>query len=170
MKNLSIIIVAILISSCSQKTAFTSGLQNKYNFSEAQLKKVQFYTSGEIILVQTKQDGNVKIFDGKLVIINSKDMEKIIIPKNTKCVLEEVVDSHKLIVSFEFGDGKILLFGNNSDGCFSLMSKDWINGIATIHYANKNYVTQNGNIFLTIEARKLNKLKAKERIVKGRAI
>ena len=176
MKNLKIILVVLIsvslfVSSCvSKKIAYTSDIQKEYQFPESKLKKVQFYTSGEIVLIQTKQDGDVTISDGKLVMINSKDVEKVIVPKNTKCVLEEVVSDNKLIFSFEFGDGKVLLFGNNGSGCYSLMSKDWKNGVATIHYANKNYITTDGDVFLTIKAKKLSNLKAKERVVHGRKI
>ena len=103
--------------------------------------------------------------------INKNDIETVIIPRNTKCIVEQVLDDNRFLFSFEVGDGKFILFGNNGgEGCYSLMSKEWAGGVGTIQYANKNYVTQDGNVFLLIEAKKLNKLKAKERLVKGRTI
>lgn len=156
--------------SCSRKIAYTSEIQKSHKFSESQLKKVQFYTSAEIVLVQTKQEGDVIITNGKLVVRNSKDVEKIIIKPNTPCVLEEIIDDNKMLFSFETGEGKVLLFGNNGDGMFSLMSKDWNAGIGTIPYANKEYFTTDGNVFLLISAKKLNRLQSRERTVKGRKI
>ena len=169
-KTLLAILTLSMIFSCSRKIAYTSTVQLSHNFSEENMKKVQFYTSDVIILVQTKQEGDVIIQDGKLVLRNSKDIEKIVIPKNTPCVLERIVDESKILVSFEQGNDKVLLFGNNGNGCYSLMSKDWNVGVGTIPYANKNYKTTNGNVFLLIAAKKLNRLSAKERTVKGRKI
>lgn len=162
--------VSLILFSCSKKIAYTSNIQKEYKFPQEKLKKVQFYTSSEIILVQTKQEGDVSISDGKLVLTNSKDVEKIVIKKNTPCVLEEIIDDNKFLFSFEFGDGKVLLFGNNTGGCFSLMSKEWKSGVATIQYAGKNYVTDSGGAFMLIKARNLNKLKARQRTVKGRKV
>ena len=169
-KILSVIVISLMLFSCSKKIAYTSDIHSVHKFSQDKLKKVQFYTSDVIVLVRTKQDGDVIIDDGKLVVRNEKDIEKIIIRKNTPCVLEEIIDDNKFLVSFEFGDGKILLFGNNGSGGYSLMSKEWNSGATTITYANKNYVTTNGNVYLLIGAKRLSKLKAKERTVKGRKV
>jgi hypothetical protein len=169
-KILPVILVSLMFFSCSRKIAYTSEIHSVHKFSEDKLKKVQFFTSEEIILVRTKQDGDVIIDNGKLVVRNNKDIEKIVIRKNTPCVLEQVIDNNKLLVSFEFGDEKVLLFGNNGEGGYSLMAKEWNSGVAVISYANKNYVTTNGNVYLLIGAKKLSKLKAKERTVKGRKV
>lgn len=168
-----IMIISLTLFSCSnsRKIAYTSDIQKAHKFSEENLKKVQFYTSEEIVLVQTKQDGDVIISNGKLVVRNNKDIEKIIIPKNTKCVLESIVDDNKFTFSFEVGQGRVLLFGNDGEGRFSLMAKGGFeNGAGIIPYADKNYVTTNGGAFLMISAKKLNKLKAKERVIRGRTI
>ena len=172
-KFILFIFISLLFFSCvSKKIAYTSDIQKEYKIPEDKLKKIQFYTSSEIILVQTKQEGDVSISNGKILIIKNKDIERIVIKKNTPCILEEIIDESKFIFSFEYGENKILLFGNNNGtGCFSLMSREnWTNGIGIIPYGNKNYITTNGAVFLTVEAKKLNKLKAKERIVTGRKI
>lgn len=172
-KYITLIIIPLILCSCvSKKISYTSDIQKEYKLQEDKLKKIQFYTSSEIILVQTKQEGDVSISDGKILMVKSKDIERIVIKKNTPCVLEEIIDESKFIFSFEYGDNKILLFGNNNGtGCFSLMAKDnWANGIGIIPYGNKNYVTTNGNVFLTVEAKKLSKLKSKKRTIKGRII
>lgn len=160
----------IFLTSCAQRVAFTSDIQNQYNFSENTLKKVQFYTSGEIVLIKIKQDGDVDIQDGKLYIKDEKNCEKIIIKKGTPCILEKVIDKNKFLFSFEFGDDKYLAFGNTSTGCYSLLAKDWKSGAGTIKYANKTYATDDGDVYLTVKIKKLNKLKSKERTVKGRKV
>jgi len=171
MKSLiKILLISLLFASCSKKVVFTSSMQEEYKFSEDRLKKVQFYTSSQIILFKIKQEGDVSVSDGKVLFKNKKDVEKIIIPKNTKCILEEVLDKSKYLFSFELVDGRVLVFGNNGSGCYSLMAKNWKDGAGIIEYANKTYVTTNGNVFLNIKAKNLKQLKGKERVIHGRKV
>ena len=170
MRYVKLLILSLFISSCATRVPFTSAMQNEYKFPEERLKKVQFYTSEEIVLIKTKQDGDAVVNDGKVLVRNEKDVEKIIIKKNTPCVLEEIVDSNKFLFSFEYGKDRVLLFGNSNGGCYSLMAKDWKNKIGSIEYGNKIYSTTNGSVFLNIKVKNLKQLKGKERTVKGRKI
>ncbi len=170
MRYIKIILFFLLLTSCSKKVAFTSQMQEEYNFPESKLKKVQFYTSDEIILVQTKSEGDVVVNDGKLIMRSEKAVEKIIIKKNTPCVLEEIVDKNKFLYSFEYGDNRVILFGNDKGGYYSLMAKEWKNKVGEISYSNKKYLTVNGDVFLKIKVKNLKKLKGKQRTVKGRKI
>ncbi len=163
-------IIIIALSSCRSTVPFTSEIQNRYNFTENQLKSVQFYTSGNIILTQTNQIGDATVSDGKLIVSNEKSKQKIIIPKGTPCVLVSYIDNNKFLFGLENGNDRNLLFGYLGGGNYSLMAKDWTNQIAIIKYANTNFTTTNGDVFLKVKMRKLNKLKQKERIVKGRRL
>lgn len=156
--------------SCASKIPFTSDIQNEYQFQEAQLKKVQFYTSDEIVLTQTESNGDASVTDGKVLLKNQKHVEIIIIKKNTPCVVESVIDNNKFLFSFEYGKDRVLLFGNNSTGYYSLMSKEWKNKTTIIDYASKKYTTTNGDVFLKIKVKKLNQLKGRQRRVKGRKV
>jgi hypothetical protein len=145
-------------------------MQKEYQFPESKLRHVQFYTSGEILLSETKSDGDVVVSDGKILVRSESKLEKIILKKNTPCVLEQIIDDNKFLFSFEYGEGRVLLFGNASIGKFSLMSKEWRNKVGTVKYAGKKYATNNGDVFLNIKLRKLNKLKGRQRTVKGRKV
>lgn len=170
MEYIKIILLCIILQSCASRVPFTSDLQQEYHFPESRLKRVQFYTSGEIVLAETKTDGDVTISNGKLIVKSEHQVEKIILKKNTPCVLEQVIDDNKFLFSFEYGDGRVLLFGNTSTGYYSLMAKDWKNKVGTISYAGKRYVTTNGDVYLNIKLRKLNQLKGRQRTVKGRKV
>ncbi len=170
MGYIKFILFCLLLQSCATKVPFTSDLQKEYQFPESKLKRVQFYTSGEIVLTETKTDGDVTVTDGKVYVKSEHQVEKIILKKNTPCVLEQVIDNNKFLFSFEYGENRVLLFGNASTGYFSLMAKDWKNKIGTISYAGKRYVTTNGDVFLNIKLRKLNQLKGRQRTVKGRKV
>ena len=166
-KILGLILIVAVFSSCSRKVAFTSNIQNEYKFSEDNLKKIQFYTSDEIVLVRTKKEGNVTVEQGTLLIKNEDNVEKIIIKKNTPCVLEKVIDNNKFLYSFEYGANRVLLFGNDSNGYYSLMAKEWKNKVGEVKYTDKSYLTVNGNVYLLIKVKNLRKLKGRQRTVKG---
>ena len=125
MKNLLLFLCICICSCSSTKVPFTSNLKERYGITESTMKKIQFYTSKEIILMQSGAESSMSTYDGKILVNNSTRENKIIIPKNTPCTIERVMDSTKVIVSFEYGDGKILLFGVNSIGTYSLLAKKW---------------------------------------------
>lgn len=170
-KIILISIFSIFLYSCSPKVAFTSDIQNKYGFSESTLKKVQFYTSKEIVLYKSKEDdNNVAINNGKLYLTNFKDAERIIIKKGTPCVLEQIIDEKHYLFSFEYGNNKVIVFGNNGNGYFSLMAKEWNSGRGSLTYSGKNYLTYNGDAYLKVKIKKLTHIQSRERVVRGRKI
>lgn len=170
MRLLLISTLFLLVSCTSQKVAFTSELQQKYCFSEIQLKKVQFYTSADIILIKTEVNDEALIANGKVLVVDKKNSETIIIRKNTPCVLVHIIDDNKFLFSFEYGENRLLLFGNNEGGYYSLMAKNWKVKNGIVHYANKTYTTSSGNVYLTISSNMLRQLKSKERVLYGRHI
>lgn len=169
-KLLGILLIICLASCKSAKVPFTYEIQKQYNFSEKTLKKIQFYTSEEIVLYRIEQEDDFSVKQGKLIVLNEKDCEKIIIKKNTPCILERIVEPNKFLFSFEVGENKFLAFGNANGGSYSLLAKEWENKVGKIDYANKMYATNNGDVYLNVFLKKLNKLKGKERTVKGRKV
>ena len=131
---------------------------------------MQFYTSDVIILYNSKNYENQSIQGGTIVFNDNNQFEKIIIPKNTPCVLEKIIDENRFALSFEYGVGKLLYFTNNSDICYSLAAKDWKAGTGTLKYANRHYETNSGTTFLTVKVKKLNHIRARQRRVTGRTI
>lgn len=170
MRTVKFILIACLLSSCATKTIFTSSLREESGLPLSQLKKIQFYTSEEIVLYKTKEKTDAKVKDGKIILETDKDSEKIIIKKNTPCILEQEIDKNKMLFSFEYGEGKVLLFGNTKGGQFSLMAKEWKDKMGVIDYANKVYLTNGGAVYLTVNAKKLKRLKDRYRVVTGRKI
>lgn len=171
MKKLSLLLIVITIfSSCSRKIPFTSDIQSKHKFSEKTLKQVQFYTSDEIVLFQSTTDGDAGVNDGKILLTDSKASEKIIIKKNTPCVLEKIINENLFVFSFEYGNDKFLAFGNDVGGYYSLMANDWNNKKGELSYANRSYTTYSGNVFLKVKIKKLSKQQNRERTIKGRKI
>lgn len=171
MRLIKFILIICLFTSCAtKKIAFTSALREESGLPSDKLKKIQFYTSEEIVLYKTKEKTDASVKNGKIILETDKDSEKIIIKKNTPCILEKELDKNKMLFSFEYGDGKVLLFGNTNGGQFSLMAKEWKDKMGVIDYANKVYVTNGGAVYLTVSAKKLKRLKDKYRVVSGRKV
>ena len=163
--------ISILFSSCkSGQVPFTSSLKQSYNLNEKTLKKLQFYTSEEIVLFEVKEESDASVSDGKLFVSNQKNFEKITILKQTPCVLEKVIDDNKMVFSFETGEGRFLAFGTENNGAYSLLAKEWEGNKGTLRYSNKMYSTENGDVYLNVVLKKLNKLKSRERVVRGKRL
>ncbi len=164
---IQIIALSLILTSCSRFVPYTSFIHKKNNFSEEQLKKVQFYISGEIVLTKIKNTGDALVDNGKVIIRDAKDVEIVSFKENTPCIISKVIDNDKFLCNFEQGEDRVLLFGGDY---FSLMSKEWKNKKGTLTYASKIYSTESGNVFLKIKMKQLRKLKARKRVVRGKRI
>jgi hypothetical protein len=136
------------------------------------MKKIQFYTSKEIVLIQSGGESSMHTYDGKILVSNTARENRIIIPKNTPCTIERTLDLTMVIVSFEYGEDKNLLFGVNAIGTYSLLATKWQGRDGVIDYNNSTYKTINGSgsTMLNVKLKKLNQYRNKERVITGRKI
>lgn len=169
---ISAIICISMLFSCASKVPFTSDLKEQYNISEKTLKKIQFYTSQEIVLMQSGGESYMQTYEGKILVNNTARESKIVIPKNTPCTIEKTLDSTRVIVAFEYGEGKVLIFGVNSIGTYSLFAKKWMGRDGVVEYGNSTYTTANGSgaSVLNVKLKKLNQYRNKERTISGKRI
>lgn len=161
--------LALLLLSCTSKKAFTTAIKERSGLNEEQLQQVQFYTSNEIILYKTTEQSNAQVKSGKLIVSNKKDDETIVIPKNTPCILVKELGK-TFLLSFEYGEGKLLAFGSLTGGQYSLLAEQWKDGLGVLDYAGKKYQTRNGDVFLNFKMKELKRVKRKHRVVNGRKI
>jgi len=64
---LLVLLGMMLLTSCGkQLTYFTQNLYDEYNWSESELKQIQFYVSQDIELYRTAEGGNSTIEDGQI--------------------------------------------------------------------------------------------------------
>lgn len=162
----------VLVTSCGTRVPYTDALKDQYDLSPKKLMEVQFYTSSVIILEKSKVSGNQSTgSDGALVTNTSKTQDRIIIPANTKCVFEKQGDSTTLVVRFEIGTGKTLKFATRptqTNGKYYLVA-DWKQSGGTLEYGNESYTVSNGgsSAYLMVVQKKLQRVKRKDRIVRG---
>ncbi len=166
-------ICAILFSACSPKVPYTTALATKYQLTESELKKVQFYTSEDIVLSTKESSSKTETENGNIVVNSNTAEDQIIIKKGTPGILEKQVGSDKLNISFEVGEGKDLVFGSvGKQEPYRLQAENWDNGKGKLLYGGKTYYASgySGTAHLMVYIKKFQKKKSNQTVVEGRKV
>lgn len=176
MKYLLLLFVGVLLASCGTRIAYTKAVEEEFGLqSEANIKKVQFMVSTNIVLVRSSSSGNQGTDDaGTLVSNSSKEEERVVIPVGTKGVFEKYGDNGEIVVRFEIGPGKFVTFAvraGQEKGKYFFVA-DWKaepSKGGKIEYGNQTYFAEksSASAYLMVLKKKLHKTKRKDRIVKG---
>lgn len=184
MRNILILIIAAAsLSSCStNRMLFTVDTKKQVEGANIQLTKVQFYNSEEIILVRQLSKEDIGVDKGRIKIQNGRQVEEIIIPRNTPGICE-LYDERTIKISFEKGKDNAIAFlvdrrnGIVTEGShFKIAAREWVNTdrggrIGKIDYQGKVYDLVRGfNSRLLIDKSILNKMERDTKIVKGRKL
>jgi hypothetical protein len=174
MKFLSSLLIILFITSCGVKVPFTDELKTEYDLgNEANMKKVQFYTSTTIILERVENRGTkAKTEEGTLVKSNNKLQNRVIIPVNTKCIFDSYDEKGNVNIRFELGTGKTVKFGlreNQVSGRYYFVANWSYEKGGEVPYGGETYyaTSNSGNAFLLVVIKKLQKTKRKDHVVKG---
>lgn len=164
----------IVLSSCSKRLSyFTDHLYEEYDWSEEDLKQVQFYLSDDIVLYRDLSSEEARIQDGKIKIKNGRKVEEIIFEKGTPGLLLFSPKEDRLAVSFD-QDNKYLMFGPNAKvgGKFVLLAKDWKKRSGQVTYGDLTYYTTSASAFssLLVDLDHAGQVSHKVKKVKGRTI
>jgi hypothetical protein len=166
-------ICTLLLSACSPKVQYTSYLATKYQLTEADLKKVQFYTSEDIILSTKESSSKTETENGNIVVSSNTAEDQIIIKKGTPGILEKQVGTDKVYISFEVGEGKYLVFGSTGQRePFRLQAENWNEGKGKLTYGGKTYYASgySGTAHLLVYIKKFQKKKSNQKVVEGRKV
>ncbi len=132
----------LTLVSCSPRyTYFTEDLYQKQKWSQEDVKRIQFYTSRDIILTRSVNDDETSIKEGKIRIINGKRVEQVVIKAYTPGVLVMMPEKNRFAVSFESEDDAFLMFGPNPKYYerFALLAQDWEKEQGKVHYKGQLY-------------------------------
>ena len=178
MKNIFyFLLLSTVIISCGVKVPYTTAIRDEFGLdTDAEMKKLQFYTSSTIILKQAvRSNSDISTDDnGALVSSSSSEKETIIIPSNTKCVFDGFGTKGELKVRFESGSEKTLTFvpkGTRSKRFY--FYADWKNPKGPKVKYGKNlytvdrYQSTPQNTYLKIVKKSFRKTKSKQRVIKG---
>ncbi len=166
--------ILLTVASCKNLVPFTDSLRKQNNWSNNDVKRIQFYTSRDVILQRQITTDETAIEGGKIKIRDGKKVEEIIIKRGTPGIVTAIPDSAKLLVSFEKDDNHYLSFGVNPEQStrFVLLASEWKNGVGKVTYDGKNYFTAPNSAYtsLMIDLRKIQNVELNQRVAKGRKI
>jgi hypothetical protein len=172
-KTLLFFSVSFTMIACSPKVIYTTNVQQKYKLTESDLKKIQFYTSDDIVLYTKETASKTETDKGELVVKSNSEEERILIKKGTPCIVEKIIGTDKLSISFEVGEGKFLVFGTaEANGPYKLLAENWANGRGKLTYDNKIYYASSysGNAYLLFKLTKTQKNLSKQKVAEGRKV
>ena len=163
------------ISSCSPNlSTFSERLYQDGNWSEQELKDIQFYTSDNIILRRQIRSGQSKIVDGEIKMINGRKVEEIIVKKGTPGVFVKKTNDKNMAISFESGKDKFLVFGPNKKigGRYALKANNWDRNKGQVTYAGKTFtITVVDEVpMLQVDLSNRTNTTRKSRVAKGRKV
>jgi hypothetical protein len=179
MKTLNLFVLAILslslLSSCSNRLSyFTQDLYERYRWSDAELKKIQFYTSNDIVLKRELSGGSSDIISGTIKIEDGRRIEEVVIRKGTPGAFMFSPKTDRFAIGFEEGQDRYLMFGPSpkfSDR-FVLLASDWDKKRGTVTYDNKTWRVSSEAAFaaLLVDLRKISRVDVNSRVAKGRKV
>ena len=180
MKFTNLVLLSIfgifLFSSCGSKlTPFTQQLYDENNWSDNELKRIQFYTSDDIILFRELTRGESEIVSGEIKIRNGRKIDEVVIKKGTPGVLIFRPKEDKFAVSFESeNDDRYLIFGaaKRRGGQYRLFAKDWNRSFGKVSYGGKTYRTNSESQFATllVDLKRIRDTQVRKRVAKGRTV
>jgi len=167
--------LVLLLASCATQIPFTNQIRDEFNLdTEEKLGKVQFYISHTIVMdEEVKNQSSSTTNNGTLVNTNKKK-ESIIIQAGTPCVFDSYGTKGEIMVRFETGEGRVLSFLSKNEATRRYyFNVDWNQaGGPRIKYGNATYKIDvfrgsPRSAYLRVAGRKLEKVRRKDRFVRG---
>lgn len=163
------------LTSCSPSLVpFSQNMVEDFNWSDQEMKKIQFYLSEDIILFRNTNANSSTIENGKITIRDGRKVEEITFKKGTPGVFIFSPKEDRMAVSFENNDDHFLMFGPNPNlgGRYAILAKDWDRRLGTVSYGDLEYQISNadGLANLLVDMDKFNNTKVNTKVVSGRSI
>lgn len=167
--------IAILASCGPTLTPFTQQLYDEAGWSEADLKKVQFYVSRDIVLFREYATGEARIANGKIRMKDGRQIEEVVIRSGTPGALLFIPKQNRFAISFESGrDAPFLMFGPNPKigDRYALLAKDWQRHSGKVHYADRVYQVESNAAFasLLVDIDRIGETRVRRKFAKGREV
>jgi len=175
LKWFAIVIVFGLISCASRKSYFTAAIREKVENKSIALNKLQYYNDRNIELRRELSSGEAKVSSGKIMFINGKYINVVLLKKFTPGVCTNFYDD-AMYISFEIGDNKVLKFivpaEHTGNDIYHISMDGVVNNSGQITYDNKLYYIQpkGTNAKLMIKKTITDKLRLDKRVMKGRKV
>lgn len=164
-----------VVVGCSPRLSpFTQQLYDSNNWTEDDLRQVQFYLSDDVVLRREATSGNSRIEGGEIKMVDGRKVEEIVIRKKTPGVLVFMPKEKRFAVSFETSDDRFLMFGPNpkAGNRYILLASEWKRNRGKVTYDGKPFYTPSSSAYaaLMVDLKKVRKVSVKSRTAKGRKI
>ncbi len=168
-------LLALGLASCTSYTAFTDDLYREYNWSEKELKRIQFYLSNDLVLRRELSGSQSRIERGEIKVVDGRRVEEVVFPKNTPGLMLFSPKPERLAVSFEERDNdRYLMFGPNpqANGQYVILASEWKRDYGKVTYDGRTYWVdaRQAKTGLKVDLKKINDVRVKSRRAKGRRI
>lgn len=165
----------IFFSSCGPKLSpLTQRLVDDQNWTEDELKRIQFYLSEDLVLTRELRDGKSEIRNGQVKIIDGREVEQIVFKRNTPGVFVFSPKTQRIAVSFERNDEDFLVFGPNpkAGNRYVIMAADWNRRNGSVTYAGKKWRVNSSDAYasLLIPLKRLRNSDVNGKVVGGRKL
>lgn len=165
---ISIVIISILVSSCSNLIYFSQEIRNNLNENQLEVEKVQFYNSEKIVLKRSLSKEETQIAKGIIKLEDGHYYEEIIIPKRTKGIVVRK-GSEYLKIAFETGDNRNLRFVLNEDKFYQISADSWKNNYGCLNYDTTVYyvIPGSSSTILMVNKEYIENFEENRRVLKG---
>lgn len=173
---LSLAVMAAILSSCSPSLSpFTQKLYEDGNWSEEELRKIQFYLSDDIVLYRELSEGKSQIIQGEIKIVNGRKREEVTFRRGTPGVFLFSPKANRFAVSFESeGDDRYLVFGPNPKvgNRYVVLASEWNKNQGTVTYAGQQWTVDANRAYtaLMVDLNRLQQTQVNTRVAKGRRV
>ena len=175
-RSLLAVVAVLALSACGPTLSpFTESLYKKNQWSEAELKRIQFYLSNDIVMRRELTGAKSEIVSGEIKMIDGRQVEEVVIPRNTPGVLLFLPKEDRFAISFEEGGReRYLIFGPSPkmDERFVLMASEWNRRSGVVTYEGKKWRVENESAYagLLVDLKKVNRVSVDSRRATGRRI
>ncbi|MFM7386894.1 MAG: hypothetical protein ACKO68_03095 [Bacteroidota bacterium] len=165
-----------VLASCATQVPFTNQIRDEFSLdTDEKLGKVQFFISHTIVMdEEIKNENSATTSNGTLINNSSTKKESVIIQAGTPCVFDSYGPKGEMNVRFETGEGRVLSFYSKNEATRRYyFNVDWNQaGGPKIKYGGVTYkidVLRGSprSAYLRVARRKLEKVKRKDRFVRG---
>ncbi|TXF87660.1 hypothetical protein FUA23_17775 [Neolewinella aurantiaca] len=165
----------VLFSSCGPKLSpLTQRLVDDQNWSQDELKRIQFYLSEDLVLTRELRNGNSEIRNGQVKIVDGREVEQLVFKRNTPGVFVFSPKTQRMAVSFESNDDNFLVFGPNpkAGNRYVIMAADWNRRNGSVTYAGKKWTVNSSDAYasLMIPLKRLRSSDVNGKVIGGRKL
>ncbi|MEM1325485.1 MAG: hypothetical protein AAGI23_06000 [Bacteroidota bacterium] len=170
-----LLLATFLLGACNPNlTPFTQRLYEENEWSEAELKRIQFYLSEDIVLRRVSESSRSRIENGEIKVVSGGDQERVVIRRGTPGVLAFSPKSNRLAISFEDSDDAYLMFGPNpkASNRYLVLASEWKKRSGIVTYNGKRYRIDSDDAYATlmVDLKKVRRVNTKSRTAGGRRV